>query len=244
VQRACAQRRIQRLFLHNRTAADVDEHAARRQQRQLGRADQAVRVGGVGQADKQRLRARQQVVQRLRGVNFVGVGVGCGAAFAPHSQHGHAQRPAAARHAPADVAVAQHERRLAVQQHGGAGPRVAHAPVVAAQRPIVGHNKFCGGQEKRQGQFGHGGGVVVQVVDGDVGKFTLHQVARASGQPRPGDDERVEVGVGGELVARGPAADENVEIGRCGNRLTGGDSHVGIKLRAQIGQGFRIRSVE
>jgi hypothetical protein len=42
----------------------------------------------------------------------------------------------------------------------------------------------------------------------------------------------VEVGVGGELVARGPAADEDVEVGRFERALARGYDNVRVKLCA------------
>ena len=68
-------------------------------------------------------------------------------------------------------------------------------------------DEFGFGEKQGDGHFGGLMGVIVQVVDGDVGKFA-HQGTGFFGNTRPGDDERAEAGEGIEPCAGGPSADE------------------------------------
>ncbi len=89
---------------------------------------------------------------------------------------------------------------------------MADAPVVGPQRPVVAQDELGRGQQQRHSQLGHRRGVVVQVVDGDA-REVVHQVAGFIGQPGPRDDDRAQVGRGGQLGTGGAAGDEDVGVG-------------------------------
>ena len=69
---AVAESSVQRLFLDNGSSADVDQHGASRQERQLGGANQVARFWRQGQRHDEDFGTRQKLPQFGRGVKLHG----------------------------------------------------------------------------------------------------------------------------------------------------------------------------
>ena len=101
-------------------------------------------------------------------------------------------------------------RRLACQDNRGVGS-MARTPVVGAKGCIDRHDELGCGQQERDRHLGRRDRVVMQVVHGDAREVD-HQFTRRVRQSSPGDDQRVQVGAGDQIVAGRPSGDQNIIV--------------------------------
>ena len=97
---------------------------------------------------------------------------------------------------------------------------MAQGPVAFTQPPVGRDDKTRRGEQQSHGHFSRGHGVVVQVVHGHMGKIR-HQPAGRLGRTRERDNDGLQIGAGGQMLARGVAGHEDMKIGRVGKLSAG-----------------------
>ena len=206
-----AQRREERLLVDHLASPDVDDDRMGWQQREFAGADQPGGVGRARQHAVQHIGARQQVRQRVDAVHLDGV-LRSDAWPPAHADHVHPQRLADGRNAPADHAVAQDDGGFARQD---LRPRfaVTRRPIAAAQRLVEGDDQFGRGHHQRDGKFGGGRVVVVQVVQVDLGKLAQQRL-RLGGHAGKGYDHRTQRRAALQPRPLGKPMHQNVTVGR------------------------------
>ena len=219
-----AQRFDERVFLHDRAAADVDEPGGALHQSQPLPIEKMLRFGGKGAADHDKIAGRQQIVQARRlGLRRQAVQPPLGA------EHAHAEAlPADSRQPPADFAYAddaQRHRRDLVRR-GALQPGGVPRPGV--KRLGDGEDIACEHQHRQHAVLGH----------------RLRVAARHVGHhhaPRGSLGDRHQIGAGA-------VHDHGPQAGRDGDdvvgKLAAGDDALGIAGEAPQGQRVSVRRAD